>query len=89
MKSKRQLSSKVEIQTQSLEILTGLCPNRLMIKLWDSMILLKAWMPLMIEGENWKITSNSQRKSIWILLPKQRKLKQGISFMKLMRQTYQ
>lgn len=62
MKSTRQPNLKVEIQTQSLEIQRG--QDRLMIRLWDLMTLLKVWMTMMIEGDNWKIINNNQMKSI-------------------------
>ena len=62
MKSTRQPNLKVEIQTQRLEIQRG--QDRLMIRLWDLMILLKVWMTMMIEGDNWMIINNNQMKSI-------------------------
>ena len=62
MKSTRQPNLKVEIQTQSLEIQRG--QDRLMIRLWDLMTLLKVWMTMMIEGDNWMIINNNQMKSI-------------------------
>lgn len=62
MKSTRQPNLKVEIQTQSLEIQKG--QDRLMIRLWDLMTLLKVWMTMMIEGDNWMIINNNQMKSI-------------------------